>query len=316
MKARRRSTRRVRLPFGGLNRRRWENETRNQAVDPVQEWTAATIDDLVASVNQARTDHLTVRCVGSGHSWSDVALTTGYLIRPDDLSDVALADRNLLRGGIDNRHLVRVRSGTTIRELNTWLDRHGLGLSQMGGYDGQTFTGAASTSTHGSGTGFAPLCDYIRSVDLVDGMGQRRRVEPAGGITDATEFNRARPGWCLKQHDDWFHAVICGMGSIGLIFSVVVEVRDRFELTERRRLSTWTQVRADLKRGVPGNYEHYEVYVNPYARQSRLTGGTLDRACIVTTRQVADGDRGSISINRKSCFQSPAKPSSNGWWTC
>src|SRR5262249_7388155 len=121
MSATHRSTRRVRLPFGGVNRRRWENETRNQAGDPVQEWTAATGDDLLATVDRARRDHLTVRCVGSGHSWSDVALTTGYLIRPDDLSDVALTDRDLLRSGLDNGHLVRVRSGTTIRELNAWL---------------------------------------------------------------------------------------------------------------------------------------------------------------------------------------------------
>jgi hypothetical protein len=293
MRAARRARRRVGFPFGGLKRRRWENHSRNQAVDPVEVLTAGTIDDLVTVVNQARQDQLTARCVGSGHSWSDVALTTGYLIAPDDLSDIALADRNLLRPGTDDSRLVRVGSGTTIRELNAWLDRHGLGLTQMGGYDGQTFTGAASTSTHGSGTAFGPLCDYIRSVDLVDGMGRRRRVEPAGGITDQTAFAQARLGWELCQKDEWFEAVICGMGSLGLIFSVVVEVRDKFELTERRRLSTWTQVRADLERGVPGDYDHYEVYVNPYARASKWTDGKLDRLCIVTTRQPPDGDRGS-----------------------
>ena len=293
MKARRRSQRRVRRGSGLLTRRRWENHNGNQAVDPVQEFPATTVDDLAAAAKQAHEDHLTVRCVGSGHSWSDVALTTGYLIRPDDLTGVALADRNLLRPKLDNSRLVRVRSGTTIRELNAWLDGQGLALIQMGGYDGQTFTGAASTSTHGSGTGFGPLCDYIRSVDLVDGTGQRRRVEPAGGITDRDEFIRARPGWELRQDDDWFDVVICGLGSLGLIFSVVVEVRERFELTERRRLSTWSQVRADLANGVPEAYEHYEVYVNPYARRSKLTRGELDHVCIVTTRQPPDGDRGS-----------------------
>ncbi|HEX4010458.1 MAG TPA: D-arabinono-1,4-lactone oxidase [Solirubrobacteraceae bacterium] len=290
MKARERSPRRLRPRLlGGFTRRRWENDTGNQTVDPVRVMHAGGVDDLVAAVGEARDAHLTVRCAGSGHSWSDVALTTGYLITPEELTGVDVADPSLLVASADAGHLVCVRSGTTIREVNAWLDGQKLGLIQMGGFDGQTFVGAAATSTHGSGVTFPPLCDYIRSVDLVDGTGACRRIEPAGGVTDAAAFARTRPGWTLDQRDDWFDAAICGMGCLGLIASAIIEVRDRFELTEVRTLSTWTQVKADFGAGAPGRYEHYEVYINPYARGK----GALEHRCIVTTRQPPGTDRGS-----------------------
>jgi FAD/FMN-containing dehydrogenase len=294
MKARERSPRRLRPRLlGGFTRRRWENDTGNQTVDPVNVVHARSVDDLVAAVGQAREGHLTVRCVGSGHSWSDVALTTGYLIAPEGLTGVDFADPGLLVETADAGHLVSMRSGTTIREVNAWLDGHQLGLIQMGGFDGQTFVGAAATATHGSGVTFPPLCDYIRSVDLVDGTGVCRRIEPAGGITDAAAFAQARPGWTLDQRDDWFDAAMCGMGCLGLIASLIIEVRDRFELTEVRTLRTWAQVKADYAAGVPAGYEHYEVYINPYARRSVRGKGALEHRCIVTTRQPPGADRGS-----------------------
>src|SRR5947209_18666555 len=96
------------------------------------------------------------------------------------------------RAGIDGEYLVSVCSGTPIHELNAWLDRHRLALQQMGGYDGQTLAGVVSTSTHGSGVKFGPFPDYVRSVDLVDGTGGPRRVEPSGGPTDPGPVARAR----------------------------------------------------------------------------------------------------------------------------
>jgi FAD/FMN-containing dehydrogenase len=287
---------RLGLPHAGAHRsvglplrrrRQWHNNTGNQAIDPVGTVSARSVDDLVRAVNRARDEELTIRCVGSGHSWSDVALTTGYLVPPQDLSGVERCPAQLLRPGVDGQYLVSVGSGTRIHELNAWLDRNGLALQQMGGYDGQTLAGVVSTSTHGSGVKFGPFPDFVRSVDLVDGTGQPRRIEPAEGPTDRTAFGAARPAWTLDQRDDWFDAVTCAMGCMGLMVSLIIEVGPSFELTEVRRLSTWAQVRADLRAGILQQEEHYEVYVNPYA----LHGPGSNR-CIVTTRRPPHGNRG------------------------
>jgi len=273
---------------GVLGRRRqWHNDTGNQAVDPVALWPAKDVDDLVSAVVRARAEGLTVRCVGSGHSWSDVALTTGYLIGPRRLSRVSRVEAGLMRDGVELEGLVSVGSGTTIKQLNDWLDRHGLALQQMGGFDGQTLAGVVSTSTHGSGVKFGPFPDFVRSLDLVDGTGRRRRIEPADGPTDPAAFSAARPEWSLDQRDDWFDAVICAMGCIGLIVSLIIQVGPSFELTEVRRLSTWKEVRAELESGALRRHEHYEVYVNPYARK-----GKGSNRCIVTTREPPGANRG------------------------
>ena len=275
----------VRLPV--LRRRRWANHTGNQAVDPVEICPARSVEELIAIVKEAHDQHLTVRAVGSGHSWSDVTLTTGYLIPPDGFRGVEPLDPSLAREGVDLSNLVSVKSGTPLRELNSWLDAHHLALKQMGGYDGQTLAGAVSTSTHGSGITFAPFPDDVRSIDLVDGTGQPWRIEPSEPVTDQAAFRAQRPGWTLKQDDDWFHAAVCGMGCMGLIVSMVIEVREHFELTEVRRLSCWKKVRAELTAGALHEHQHYEVYINPYARR-----GAGTNRCIVTTRDPADGKRG------------------------
>lgn len=261
-----------RLPL--LRRRRWSNHTGNQGVDPVAIVPASTAEEVCKLIEHANLEQLTVRAAGSGHSSSDATLTTGYLVLPERMTGAELAGKDR-----EGRPLVRVKSGTTNRELNSFLDHHGLALSQMGGYDGQTIAGLISTSTHGSGITFGPFPDFVRSVDLVDGAGKLRRIEPEQGLTDRGEFEREHPEWELTQLDDWFQAVICGIGSAGVILALVIEVRERFELTEVRKLTRWDEVRRELEAERFRDYEHYEFYINPYARH-----GDGSNTCIVTTR--------------------------------
>jgi FAD/FMN-containing dehydrogenase len=290
---RRRARRRPRLPRAGVSRplrlpiprrRRWTNHTGNQGVDPVGMPVATSADDLVSLVELAASQRLTVRAVGSGHSWSDVALTTGYLITPDGFSGCEMADRQLLRDGVDENLLVSVGSGTTLHDLNTWLDHRDLALTQMGGYDGQTIAGVVSTSTHGSGITFPPFPDMVRSLDLIDGSGRRLRIEPHDGPSARAAFQGARPDWTLIQEDECFDAAVCGMGCMGLIVSLMIEVRDHFRLTEVRTDTTWSEVQRALTSGVLDRHDHYEVYINPYARD-----GPGSNRCIVTTREPLTG---------------------------
>jgi FAD/FMN-containing dehydrogenase len=280
----------LRLPV--LRRQRWLNHTGNQGVDPVELRTPTDPDELKAAIATARRQHLTVRMVGSGHSWSDVAITTGILLLPHGLTGVEAVPQSLLRSDEPADRLFWVKSGTTIRELNAELDGRGRALKQMGGYDGQTIAGAVSTSTHGSGIRFGPFPNYVRSIDLVDGTGRMRRIEPAGGPSDPGAPAAQRQGWELSQDDDEFYAAVCGMGSMGLIVSLMIEVREKFELTEVRLVRRWDEVRREirspLESGPLGENEHYEFYINPYARN-----GEGSNRCIVTTRNQRSGDGGS-----------------------
>ena len=122
-------TPRAALPsFGAVDvqlRETWSNHTGNQRCEPLQVLRPESLDDLVAAVATGEADHVTVRAVGSGHSWSDVALTGGLLLRPRGARRPLRSSRAAARAGPTGRRLVRVLSGTRIRELNAPLDGAG-----------------------------------------------------------------------------------------------------------------------------------------------------------------------------------------------
>lgn len=242
-------------------RKRWSNHTGNQSVEPLRIYRPATLGELREIVRTAEADGVTVRAVGSGHSWSDVALTAGYLVRTDRLAAPLQLER--VRRGWDGGRLVRVEAGMRLRELNRELDGLGLALTQMGGYDAQTVAGVLSTSTHGSGIELGPIADFVQSLDLVAAGGRVHRVERADGPTDVATFARTHLDWELHQDDHLFDAVAVNMGCMGVIYAATLAVEDAYWLTEVRELTTWSKVRGQIAAGVRGN-RHYEVYLNLY----------------------------------------------------
>jgi FAD/FMN-containing dehydrogenase len=247
-------------------RKTWKNHLGNQRIDPLRIYEPRSIGEVQEIVRLARERGVTVRAVGSGHSWSDVALTEGFLLKPTGMTQIPSAEPDFIRGEWAQRKLVRAEGGARIRELNGWLDEHGLGFVNLGGYDGQTIAGVTSTSTHGSGVRFGPLNDALRSLDVVVGDGAVQRIEPAEGPTDRAAFDAHFGGArTLVQDDAVWNAVSVGIGCMGIICTALVEVRERFFMREVRRLHPWAKVRADLEDGgVLARHEHYELAFSPY----------------------------------------------------
>lgn len=242
----------------------WKNHTGGQRCDPVEIVRPGTRGELAELVRRAEREGRTVHAAGARHSWSDIALTTGIMVEPDSLSRVERADPAALRAQPAGVNLVWVGSGTHLHTLNPALEKMGLALRNMGGYDAQTIAGVISTSTHGSGLAFGPFPDAVRSLELVVSCGRALRVEPADGPTDPAAFEEE--GLELVQDDDHFAAAICGLGTLGLLHRVMIDVREKFWLKEVRTLDTWEKVRSTLSsEGVLGEEGHYELFVNPYA---------------------------------------------------
>jgi hypothetical protein len=158
----------------------------------------------------------------------------------------------------------------------------------MGGYDHQTVAGVVSTSTHGSGIAFGPLNDSVRSLDVVTAGGRVQRIERADGPTDRARYEAHHGDRReLVQDDHVFDAVAVGMGCMGILCTVMLEVRERYFLREVREAHPWAKVRADLEDGaVLRDNRHYEVIFSPYARKGSYP-------CLVTTRNItADPSHG------------------------
>jgi L-gulono-1,4-lactone dehydrogenase len=241
----------------------WKNHSGGQSCEPVETVRPGTLEELVDLVKRAERERKTVRAAGARHAWSDVALTDGIMVEPDNLSRVERAGPATLRPQASGANLVWVGAGTHLHTLNPELEAMGLALRNMGGYDAQTIAGVISTSTHGSGLAFGPFPDAVRSLELVVSGGRALRVEPADGPTDRQAF--AEEGLELVQDDEHFAAAICGLGTLGLLYRVMIDVREKFWLKEVRTLDTWEKVRPMLSAGgVLGEEGHYELFVNPY----------------------------------------------------
>lgn len=267
-----------------VSRQTWRNHTGNQRVEPLRICHPITLAELTQVVRAAEQEGVTTRAVGSHHSWSDVALSTGFVIETRGLSRV-LAPDTLRAGGTPPR-LIKAEAGMRLRELNAELDRRGLALHNMGGYDEQTIGGVLSTSTHGSGLELGPICDAAVSLEVVGSGGRCYRIEPANGITDPASFRTRYPDWQLVQDDDWFRAAKVGMGCLGVLYAAVLEVRPLYWLKEVRTLKPWREIREILLAGIELKaHRHWEVLINPHP-----TLGTThdDYQCLVTTRDIVD----------------------------
>src|SRR6266545_3736877 len=260
-------------------RKSWSNYAGTQTAEPLALCAPGSAGAVASVVTETGSRRLSVKAVGSGHAWSDVALTDGVMVLPDNMRAVLPLERDILKPSAPPM-LFRVESGITIHQLNEALAAAGLGLINMGGYDGQTIAGATSTATHGSGIEFGPLCDVIESLEIIPSDGRLYRIEPSGGITDPAAFAKRHPDIKLLQDDKTFYSVIVGIGCMGVITSVILRVPEKYWLTERRWTSPWPEVRAALARGdVLGQHRHYEVLLNPHP----LDGVYL---CLITTRDL------------------------------
>ena len=101
----------------------------------------------------------TCACAAPGTPSPPIAATDGHAIDLGRFTGVESADRGT--------GLVRVRAGTTLRQLNRELDDAGLAMTNLGDIDAQTIAGALSTGTHGTGAALGGLATQVESLDLL-----------------------------------------------------------------------------------------------------------------------------------------------------
>jgi FAD/FMN-containing dehydrogenase len=269
----------------------FENVTGNQFAEPQEVRHVTTLEELRAAVIAAENAGKRVHAIGSGHSFSDVAIADGVLVELRGLKRVTGVDTDTLRDGVVVENLVRAEAGVTVRELNHTLHIAGKALVNMGGYDGQTLGGVLSTGTHGSGIELGPLCDMVRSVDIVVEGGRALRIEPSAGIS-AQEQHSAKHGerLALIQDDALFYAVVVAVGSLGIVHSYVIEVMPAYLLAEHREVLEWRRVREKLQkddfqpergRGREQRIRHFEFLISPYGKDG-------NNKCLVTYRWIVD----------------------------
>ncbi|HEX3257484.1 MAG TPA: D-arabinono-1,4-lactone oxidase [Pseudonocardia sp.] len=195
-------TRRRRAPSRGGAGERWRNWAGNQRTDPVRTVAAHDTGDVVAAVKDAARDGLRLKAVGSGHSFTAIAVPDGVAVR-------APSDPRLLQ--VDATGLATVPAGMTLRTLNPLLWARGWALPNLGDIDAQTVAGAIATGTHGTGARHRGLADQVRALELVTADGAVRTCSPS-------------------ENADVFAAARVGLGALGILVSVTLQTVPAFHL--------------------------------------------------------------------------------------
>ncbi len=222
----------------------WENTIGKYKSYPIRYFQPDSQEDVITVVKEAEEKKVRVRAVGSGHSFSDVALTNDYIVDIGGLNKVRLADTSILKENRVPGPLVEAGAGISIRNLNRSLDKLDLALYNMGGIDHQTLAGVIATGTHGSGNELYAIPGYVKSMTIVAAGGKVYRVEPGDGITDPAKFHD--PQVQLVQDDDTFYSTLVSFGCSGIIRSCILSVDRQYWIRETKTRSNWHDLRQKM----------------------------------------------------------------------
>jgi L-gulono-1,4-lactone dehydrogenase len=224
----------------------WRNWARDQRCRPQAIERPSNRDELAELLRAARGRR--VRVAGSGHSFSDIPLTKGLMLRLDRLDRVLAADSASGR--------VKVEAGIVLGELNRRLDELGLAFENLGDIDRQTLGGSITTATHGTGERFQNLSAQIEAIELV--------------LADGSALELS-----ADSDPDGFRAASVGLGALGVIYAVTLRTVPAYTLSRVDRPRPLAETLDGLDELVAAN-DHFEFYVFPHTstalcRESKRT---------------------------------------------
>lgn len=214
----------------------WTNWAGNQTARPARTVSPATTAELAEAIRQAAADGLSVKAVGSAHSFTSIAATDGVLVRPDKMTAVHRLD-------IENG-LVTVGAGLPLERLNQLLAHAGLALTNMGDIMVQTVAGATGTGTHGTGRDSGSLAAQIREVEIVLADGSVAVCSP-------------------EQDPELFQGARLGLGALGVVSALTFAVEPAFLLAAHEAPMSFAET-VDRFDELAAHNEHFEFYWFPH----------------------------------------------------
>ncbi|WP_454162183.1 D-arabinono-1,4-lactone oxidase [Gordonia iterans] len=212
----------------------WSNWGRTATCRPERVITPQNVERLAAEIAAAAERGATVKPVGAGHSFSEIAVAPQTQVNLSGLRgllDVDAAQRRVTLG-----------AGTHLYQIPPLLDPHALAMANLGDVDRQTISGATSTGTHGTGLAFGGISTQIVGAQLVDGSGQ---------IHD------------FGEDDPELKAVALGLGALGVLTRLTLQCVDAFAI-EAHEAPASADEAIDTFLDRCAAYDHYEFYWFPH----------------------------------------------------
>ncbi|TDQ49562.1 D-arabinono-1,4-lactone oxidase [Actinorugispora endophytica] len=214
----------------------WNTWSGTYRSEPRRVGAPADTAGVVAAVRAAAGDGLRVRMVGSGHSFTDIAVTDGLMLSPTALASVRSID---LDAGT-----ATVEAGARLCDLNDALAARGAALTNMGDIAVQTLAGATQTGTHGTGRGSAGIAAQILGLEI---------VLADGSVVDCS----------ADTEGDLFQAARLGLGAFGVVSALTMAIEPAFLLHAREEPMPLAEVLERLPE-LRAENEHFEFFWFPH----------------------------------------------------
>src|ERR1700722_8696772 len=213
--------------------------------------------DLANSVEDVRQNvraqaHL--KALGARHSFNSIA----------DSRDEQISLKHFDQMELDTKsRTVTVGAGVTYGQLAPYLDSRGFAVHNMASLPHISVVGACATGTHGSGNRNGNLSTAVRAMEMVTADGSM------------VTLSREKMG-------DLFPGAVIGLGALGVITQITLEVEPTFQMTQR--------VYEDLSFS---QLEHHldDIFASGYS-VSLFTDWQKHRATQVWIKQRVDQDKG------------------------
>ncbi len=159
----------------------------------------ANVDELRSLVARSPS----CRVLGSGHSFSRIADTSGTLISLSEFSRCIDID--------STAKTVTISGGIRYGELAVALQRAGFALRNLASLPHITVAGSCATGTHGSGASNGPLSSSVVATEFVSASG------------DLIRMGRGEPN---------FEGAIVSLGALGVVTAMTLAIEPSFDVAQ------------------------------------------------------------------------------------
>ncbi len=214
----------------------WKNWAGNIRFTPSSIAQPNSTEEVAQLLRNATTEGKTVRCIGTGHSWSALAETRDILVNTDKLNRIISTD-------VATGQVV-VEAGAKLKDLNVQLWERGLAFSNLGSVAEQSLAGAVSTATHGSGINHRILASQIQRFTLVRPDGEVQVIDS-------------------EKDKELFNTAIISLGALGIITEMTLKVVPRYQLHERSGLMDFDEVCDNVLEWIQ-RHDHLKMWWFPH----------------------------------------------------
>jgi L-gulonolactone oxidase len=220
---------------------KWTNWAGNHSCVAENYFEPETTEQIADVVNFAANNRLMIRVVGSGHSFTPIALSNEVLVSLKNYRKLISVDGNS----------VTCQGGMFLHELYSVLAEHKLSLANFGVINKQTVAGALATGTHGSGLGHKSLSSAIQKMKVITSTGSILEIDEESVLkVNDKEYNL-------------YDAASVSLGLLGIVLEVTFKCEPLFYLKSEEGYVGFDEY-LDLMDAYAKRYEYFKAWWFPH----------------------------------------------------